>query len=79
MQPEPISEASLPPILCRIPQAAAAIGRGERFIYEAIATGKIVAYKSDKRTLVLVSSLYDYVKTLDKAKIKPMIRRHRVA
>jgi hypothetical protein len=76
---EETSEISLPPILCRIPQAAAAIGRGERFIYEAIATGQIEAVKSDKRTLVVVESLRKYAHGLKPAKIKPMIRRRRVA
>jgi len=45
---EALEEVSLPQILCTIPQAAATIARGTRFIYEAIATGKIVAVKSDK-------------------------------
>jgi hypothetical protein len=79
---EETSEVSLPPILCRIPQAAAMIGRGERFIYEAIATGLIEAVKSDKRTLVVVDSLRSYVRKLQSecpAKIKPMKRRRRVA
>jgi hypothetical protein len=76
---EETSEVSLPPILCRIPQAAAMIGRGQRFIYEAIATGKIKAVKSDKRTLIVVQSLHNYVKTLRPAKIKPLTKRRRVA
>jgi hypothetical protein len=68
-------ETSLPPILCRIPQAAAMIGRGERFVYEAIATGQIEAVKSDKRTLIVVESLRRYVAALPAAKIKPLTRR----
>jgi hypothetical protein len=75
MTPEEITEVSLSPILCRIPQAATMLGRGERFIYEAIATGKIEAVKSDKRTLVVVKSLHKYVATLKSPKIKPMTRR----
>jgi helix-turn-helix protein len=67
------------PILCRIPQAAAMLGRGERFIYEAIATGQIEAVKSDKRTLIVVASLQQYAARLPAAKIKPMTRRRRVA
>jgi hypothetical protein len=47
----------MPPILCSIPKAGAAINRCERFIYEAIATGQIEAVKSDKRTLVVMASL----------------------
>ena len=62
---------AMPPILCTIPNAAAMIGRGTRFIYEAIATGKIKAVKSDKRTLVVVNSLHAYAAGLPPAKIKP--------
>jgi hypothetical protein len=76
---EETSEVSLPPILCRIPQAATMIGRGTRFIYEAIATGKIEAVKSDKRTLVAVKSLQKYADKLPAAKIKPMMKRRRTA
>ena len=68
-------ELVLAPILCRIPQAAAMIGRGTRFIYEAIATEKIRAVKSDKRTLVVVASLREYAAGLPKAKIKPLTKR----
>ena len=75
---EEVTEVSLPPILCRIPQAAAAIGRGTRFIYEAIATGQIEAVKSDKRTLVVVESLRKYARELKPAKTKPMTRRRRM-
>jgi hypothetical protein len=67
----------LAPILVTIPQAAAFIGRGTRFIYEAIATAKIRAVKSDKRTLVVVESLHEYVAGLPAAKIRPQTRRRR--
>jgi hypothetical protein len=63
------------PLLVRIPQAAAMIGRGQSFIYEAIADGRVKAVKSDKRTLVVVSSLHEYVATLKAAKIKPTRRK----
>ena len=66
-------------ILCTIPQGAALIGRGTRFIYEAIATNKIKAVKSDKRTLVVVESLREYVTGLPAAKIKPQSKKRRVA
>jgi len=79
MELEEISEVSLPPILCGIPQAADMIGRGTRFIYEAIATGQIEAVKSDKRTLVVVDSLHKYAKRLPAAKIKPLMKRRRTA
>jgi hypothetical protein len=54
----------LSPILCTIPHAAAAIG-----------DGRIEAVKSNKRTLVVVESLRKYVAGLERAKIKPPIRR----
>ena len=69
------TEIPLPPILCTIPQAAATIGRGQRFIYEAIATGQIEAVKSNKRTLIVVASLHRYAARLPAAKIKPLLRR----
>jgi len=56
-------------LLVRIPDAAAAIGRGVTFIYEAIADGTIKAVKSDGRTLVVASSLHEYVESLPAAKI----------
>ena len=74
-----MSDMSLPPILCTIPHAAAMLGRGTRFIYEAIATDKIRAVKSDKRTLVVVESLHEYAAGLPAAKIKPQSKRRRAA
>jgi hypothetical protein len=72
IKPPPIMQGAL---LCTIPQGAAFIGRGTRFIYEAIATGAIRAVKSDKRTLIVVESLREYVATLPPAKIKPLPKR----
>jgi hypothetical protein len=68
-------EPLLPPILCKIPQAANFIGRGTRFIYEAIATGQIEAVKSGACTLIVVESLRAYAASLPRAKIKPMAPR----
>jgi hypothetical protein len=67
--------AAVEPILCSIPAAGAIIGRGERFIYEAIATNKIKAVKADKRTLVVMDSLREYAAGLPAAKIKPRITK----
>jgi hypothetical protein len=64
-------------ILVTIPHAADMIGRGITFIYEAIADGKIRAVKSDKRTLVVVQSLHEYVSSLPAAKIKPYMHPKR--
>jgi hypothetical protein len=58
-------------ILCTIPQAAAMIGRGISFVYEALGDGRMEARKSDGRTLVVVESLRAYAASLPVAKIKP--------
>jgi hypothetical protein len=65
----------LTPILVTIPHAAAMIARGISFIYVAIGEGKIKAVKSDRRTLVRVDSLHEYVAKLPSAKIKPPARK----
>jgi len=72
--------ASLEPLLCSIQAGTAIIGRSERFIIDAIARGKIKAVKSDRRTLLVVQSLKDYVDKLEPAKgtINPP-PRHRAA
>jgi hypothetical protein len=62
-------------ILCTIPQAAAMIGRGISFVYEALGDGRIEARKSDGRTLVVVESLRTYAASLPAAKIKPVPAR----
>jgi hypothetical protein len=59
-------------LLCRIPQAAALVGRGERWVYEALADGRIQGVKSDGRTLIVIASLHEYVASLPPAKIKAM-------
>jgi hypothetical protein len=68
---------ALNPILARIPDAAAMIGRGVTFLYEAISDGRIKAVKSDGRTLVVVASLQEYVAALPPAKINYSKRRKR--
>ena len=56
--------APLEPLLCSIKDGQKIIGRSERFIIDAIARGKIEAVKSDRRTLLVVQSLKDYVAKL---------------
>jgi hypothetical protein len=56
--------APIEPLLCSIQAGTAIIGRSERFIIDAIARGKIKAVKSDRRTLLVVQSLKDYVAML---------------
>jgi hypothetical protein len=65
----------LTPILVTIPHAAALIARGISFIYVAIGEGKIKAVKSDRRTLIVVDSLHEYVAQLPPAKIRPTANR----
>jgi hypothetical protein len=60
--------AALEPLLCSIQAGTAIIGRSERFIIDAIARGQIQAVKSDRRTLLVVQSLKDYVASLPAAK-----------
>jgi hypothetical protein len=56
--------APIEPLLCSIQAGTAIIGRSERFIIDAIVRGQIQAVKSDRRTLLVVQSLKDYVATL---------------
>lgn len=58
-------------ILCTIPQAAAMVGRGQTWVYNAIAVGQIDAKKSDGRTLVVIESVHRYAAGLPSAKLKP--------
>jgi hypothetical protein len=67
----------LEPLLCSIQAGTAIIGRSERFIIDAIARGTIQAVKSDRRTLLVVQSLRDYVASLPKAKGTPNPPRKR--
>ena len=60
--------AQLEPLLCSIQAGTAVIGRSERFIIDAIARGKLKAVKSDRRTLLVVESLKDYVASLPPAR-----------
>jgi len=69
--------ASIEPLLCSVQAATAIIGRGERFVIDAIATGKLKAVKSDRRTLLVVESLRTYVASLPRAVLKPDNRARR--
>jgi hypothetical protein len=71
--------APLEPLLCSIQAGTAIIGRSERFIIDAIATGRLKAVKSDRRTLLVVQSLKDYVDSLEAAKGTPNPTRRRMA
>ena len=67
-RPPPIMSGA---ILCTIPQAAAMVGRGQTWVYNAIATGQIDGVKSDGRTLVVINSVHRYAAELLPAKLKP--------
>jgi len=58
----------LEPMLCSIQAATKIVGRCERSIIDSIARGEIQAVKSDRRTLVVVQPLKDYVAGLPRAK-----------
>jgi hypothetical protein len=60
--------APLQPLLCSIKAGQAILGRSERFIIDAIARGVLKAVKSDRRTLLVVQSLKDYVRDLEETK-----------
>jgi hypothetical protein len=71
--------APLEPLLCSIQAGITILGRSERFIIDAIARGELKAVKSDRRTLLVVQSLKDYVASLPPAKGTPNPPRRRVA
>jgi len=60
--------SAVEPLLCSIQAGVAILGRSERFIIDAIARGQLKAVKSDRRTLLVVQSIKDYVATLPPAK-----------
>jgi hypothetical protein len=60
--------APVEPLLCTIQAGTTIIGRSKRAIADMIARGQIQAVKSDRRTLLVVQSLKDYVASLPAAK-----------
>jgi hypothetical protein len=74
---EKTNVATIEPLLCSIAAATAIIGRGQSFIYDAVARGILKAVKSDGRTLLVVESLKSYVASLPPAKLKPDNRERR--
>jgi hypothetical protein len=67
---------ALEPLLCSIEAATKVLSRSERSIFDMIARGEIQAVKSDRRTLVVVQSMKDYVANMPPAKGTP--NRYRV-
>lgn len=74
---EKCNVTTVEPLLCSVEAAMAIIGRGQTFILDAIATGKIQAVKSDRRTLIVIKSLHAYVASLPPAELKPDNRERR--
>jgi hypothetical protein len=68
---EKVDVVPLEQMLCSIQAAAKTLGRSERSIKDMIARGEINAIKSDRRTLVLVQSLRDYVASRPRARGTP--------
>ena len=68
--------APVEPLLCSITAGTAMIGRSKRAIADMIARGQIQAVKSDRRTLLVVQSLKDYVASLPAAKGTKNPRRY---
>ena len=66
-------------LLCGVKAGAKMIGRSERFIADAIARGKIRAVKSDRRTLLVVQSIWDYAASLPSARGTLINPRRRTA
>jgi hypothetical protein len=60
--------ARIEPVLCTIEEATVITGRSKRFIIDGIARGLFDAKKSDKRVLLVVQSLKDYIAALPAAK-----------
>ena len=69
--------APLEPLLCSVKAATKLIDRCERSVIDAIARGEIRAVKSDRRTLVVVQSLRDYIANLPAPVLKPDSRENR--
>jgi hypothetical protein len=63
-----VEVTKIEPVLCSIEEATVIIGRSKRFVIDAIARGLIDAKKSDKRVLLVVQSLKDYIAALPAAK-----------
>src|SRR5258707_3940843 len=57
-------------ILCNVLQAAGTVSRCERWVYDALADGRLRGVKSDGRTLIVVQSIHDYVASLPPVHLK---------
>ncbi|MGO8843320.1 MAG: hypothetical protein ACLQF1_20020 [Methyloceanibacter sp.] len=70
--PAPIMQGAM---LCTVLQAAGLVARCERWVYEALADGRITGVKSDGRTLIVVASLHEYIASLPPVRVRAMSRR----
>jgi hypothetical protein len=76
---EKVDIAPLEPLLCSIQAAVKILGRSERSIKDMIARGLLQAVKSDRRTLIVVQSMHDYVAGMPKARGTPNAYRPKEA
>jgi hypothetical protein len=70
-----LNKMEVTPLLVSVPQACAIIGRGVAALYGMIGDKRIVAVKSDGRTLIRYDSLVRYVDGLQEANVAPPRRR----
>jgi hypothetical protein len=75
MQPSSVTKMEIEPLLVSIPQTCQLIGRCAATVYELIGAGRLVAVKSDGRTLITMVSIKGYVELLPKANIAPRPKR----
>lgn len=71
--------APIQPLLCSLEAGTVITGRSKRFLVDAIARGLVRAVKSDRRTLLVVASLHEYVASLPAARGTINLRRGQVA
>jgi hypothetical protein len=63
------------PLLVSIPQTSQLIGRCTATVYELAGSGRLVAVKSDGRTLITMVSIKEYVASLPRAQIAQRPKR----
>jgi hypothetical protein len=73
-QPEP----KLEPFAVTIPESQRLLGdKSHSALYELLGSGKLVAVKDGKKTLITLESIRDYMAGLPRAKIKPPAPRRK--
>jgi hypothetical protein len=75
MRASTVTKMEIEPFLVSIPQTCQLIGRCTATVYELVGAGRLIAVKSDGRTLITMDSIKDYVGKLPKAEIAPRPKR----